>query len=89
MGKNCGGKSHSKLCQCDGKPEPDILEKEVFVEWSRTTVRFKNLGLSKFNNGEEKWYVYFTPPLKTKRRNRITRMGIGAWRWNVHNQKSK
>lgn len=90
MGKNCGNMSHSKLCQCDGDPAkvpPKPEHREVYVDWADTIVRFVNMGLSRHPDGKEKWYVYFSPPLRSKNRKRITRMGLGAWYHNAKNER--
>lgn len=80
--KCCPIHHHSKHCKCDGTQRlPNVLA----LWFIRNGIKYHlvTVGLSKFSDGTEKWYVYFKPPSVSKHRINITRMGVGAWRYNV------
>lgn len=70
---------HSELCQCLGKvTAPKITNTEICVDG--IIYKMTNIGFSRHSDGNNKWYVYFSPYRRTETRRRITRMTVREWR---------
>ena len=86
MKRKCNPRHHhSKHCMCDGTQElPNILTSWFIRDGIEH--RLVNVCLSKFSDGTAKWYVYFKIPgaVRGIYKVRGTRMGVGAWRYNVY-----